>query len=171
MGPQQNSSPLLPLLFQSHLPLRYAPSMGLCHDVRHVFTAGERSCRRRKLFELGVPLFGYLPITEEATMVAIPKIIGVMCCGVVLCLGLSTHTVSATDVMTAGHAGDRIGGHAGRGFEHVKREPVAAPRPGERIGGQAGRGFEQQKREPIVAHAGERIGGQAGLGETGTMSK
>ena len=48
--------------------------------------------------------------------------------------------------MTAGHAGDRIGGHAGRGYE-------------------------QQKREPIVAHAGERIGGQAGLGETGAMSK
>lgn len=104
-------------------------------------------------------------------MVAIPKIIGVMCCGVVLCLGLSGHAVSATDDMNAGHAGERIGGQAGRGFEHVKREHVAAPHSGERIGGQAGWGYEQQKRERIVAHAGERIGGQAGLGETGAMSK
>lgn len=79
-------------------------------------------------------------------MVAIPKIIGVMCCGVVLCLGVSGHSVSATDDMNAGHAGERIGGHAGRVYE-------------------------QQKRERIVAHAGERIGGEAGLGETGAMSK
>lgn len=93
MGPQQSSFLLLPLLFQSHFPLRCAPAMGLCHDVRHVFTAAARSWRRRKLFELGVPLLGYLPKTEEATMVAIPKIIGVMCCGVVFCLGLSAHAV------------------------------------------------------------------------------
>ena len=73
--------------------------------------------------------------------------------------------------MNAGHAGERIGGHARRGFEHVNREYVAAPHAGERIGGQAGQAYEQQKRERIVAHAGERIGGQAGLGETGAMSK
>ena len=79
-------------------------------------------------------------------MVAILKISGVMCCGVVLCLGLSGHAVSAADDMTAGHAG-------------------------ERIGGQAGREYEQQKQERIAAHPGERIGEQAGLGETGAMRK
>lgn len=125
-------------------------------------------------------------------MVAIPKIIGVMCCGVVLCLGLSGHAVSAADDMNVGYAGERIGGQAGRGFEHVnrehvaavnpgqriggqagqgyepvKQEHVAAPHPGERIGGQAGRGYEQQKREHLVAHPGEQIGGRAGLGEIG----
>jgi len=42
MGPQQSSSPLLPLLFQSPLPLRCAPSLGLFHHVRHVFTAAAR---------------------------------------------------------------------------------------------------------------------------------
>ena len=125
-------------------------------------------------------------------MVAIHKIIGVMCCGVVLCLGLSGHAVSAADDMNVGYAGERIGGQAGRGFEHVnrenvaalhpgeriggqagqeyepvKQEHVAAPNPGERIGGQAGRGYEQKKWEHIVAHPGGRIVGQAGLGETG----
>jgi len=129
-------------------------------------------------------------------MVAIRKIMGVMYCGVVLCLGLSGHAVSAADDTNVGHAGERIGGQAGRGFEHVyreyvaaphpgeriggqagrryepvKQEHVAAPNPGERIGGQAGRGYEQEKREHIVAHPGERIGGQAGLGETRVMSK
>lgn len=73
-------------------------------------------------------------------MVAIPKIIGVMCSGVVLCLGLSGHPVSAADGMNAGHAGERTGGQAGRGFEHVNREHVPAPHPGERIGGQSGLG-------------------------------
>jgi len=129
-------------------------------------------------------------------MVAILKISGVMCCGVVLCLGLSGHAVSAADDMTAGHAGERIGGQAGReyeqqkqervavplpgeriggqagrGFEPVKQERVAAPLPGERNGGQAGREYEQQKQERIAAHPGERIGEQAGLGETGAMRK
>ena len=98
-------------------------------------------------------------------MVAIPKIIGVISCGVVLCLGLSGHAVSAVDVMNAGHSGERIGGQAGRGYEQVKHQHVTATQAGERIGGQAGRGYEQVKQEHISAiHAGERIGGQAGRG-------
>ena len=125
-------------------------------------------------------------------MVAISKIIGVMCCGVVLCLGLSGPAAWAADDMNVGYAGERIGGQAGRGFEHVnqghvaalnpgeriggqagqgyepvKQEHVAAPHPGERIGGQAGRGYEQRQREHLAAHPGERIGGQARVGETG----
>ena len=104
-------------------------------------------------------------------MVAIPKIIGVMCCGVVLCLDLSGTAVAAEADTKAGQSGERIGGQAGQGYEHVKQERIAVTQPGERIGGQAGRGYEQQKWERLVAHLGERIGGQAGLGETGTMSK
>jgi len=105
-------------------------------------------------------------------MVAIQKIVGVMSCSVLLGLGLSVHALSAVDVMKAGQSGDRIGGQAGRGYEQVKRQHIAAAHAGERIGGQAGRGYEQVKQEHIAAtHAGERIGGQAGLDEMEGMGK
>jgi hypothetical protein len=58
MGPQQSSSSLLPLLFQSRLPLRCAPSMGLCHNVRHVFAAAARPWRRPKTSEMGASFLG-----------------------------------------------------------------------------------------------------------------
>ena len=57
-------------------------------------------------------------------MVAILKMSGMMCCGVVLYLGLGGHAVSAADDMNPVHAGERIGGQGGRGFEHVYREHV-----------------------------------------------
>ena len=104
-------------------------------------------------------------------MIAIPKIIGVISCGCLLCLGFSGNAVSAVDVMKAGQSGERIGGQAGRGYEQVKHQHNAASHPGERIGGQAGRGYEQVKQPHRVAtHAGERIGGQAGLDEIDGMS-
>lgn len=71
-------------------------------------------------------------------MVAIPKIVGVMSCGVLLYLGLSGNAVSAGDQMKTGHAGDRIGGQAGRGYEQGKQQHKVATHVGERIGGQAG---------------------------------
>jgi hypothetical protein len=96
-------------------------------------------------------------------MVAIPKIISVISCGVLLCLGLSGHEASAGDIAKASQSGERIGGQAGRGYEQVKQEHTATIPVGERIGGQAGRGYEQVKQEHIPAiQAGERIGGQAG---------
>jgi hypothetical protein len=49
MGPQKSSSPLLPLLFQSRLLLRCTPSIGLCHNVRYVFSAAARPWRCQKL--------------------------------------------------------------------------------------------------------------------------
>jgi hypothetical protein len=105
-------------------------------------------------------------------MVAIPKIVGVMSCGFLLCLGLSGNAVSATVEMKAGQAGERIGGQAGRGYEQVKQKRVVATQAGERIGGQAGHEYEQVKREHVVAtHSGGRIGGQAGLSETEGMGK
>ena len=80
-------------------------------------------------------------------MVTIPKIVGLITCGVLLGLGLSGPAGAATDVMKAGQSGERIGGQAGRGFEQGKQGHIAAIHPGERIGGQAGQGFEQVKQE------------------------
>ena len=71
-------------------------------------------------------------------MVAIPKIISVISCGFLLCLGLSSNAVSAVDGMKAGYAGERIGGQSGLGYEQVSQEHKAAPPHAERIGGQAG---------------------------------
>lgn len=105
-------------------------------------------------------------------MAAIPKIIGVVSCGCLLCLGLSGNAFSAVDVMKADQSGERIGGQAGRGYEQVKQQHIAATHAGERIGGQAGRGYEHVKQQHIVAtHAGDRIGGQAGLNEMEEMGK
>ncbi|MGH7181160.1 MAG: hypothetical protein ACREJN_04180 [Nitrospiraceae bacterium] len=105
-------------------------------------------------------------------MAAIQKIIGVMSCGVLLCLGLSGYALLAVDVLQAGQSGDRIGGQAGRGYEQVKQQHIAVTHAGERIGGQAGRGYEQVKQQHIAAtHSGERIGGQAGLDEMEGMGK
>jgi len=92
-------------------------------------------------------------LTEEVTMVAIFKIVGVTSCGFLLCLGLSGNVASAADAMKAGQAGERIGGQAGRGYEPV-----------EQIGEQAGRGYYPVKQVGVATHAGERIGGQAGWG-------
>ena len=111
-------------------------------------------------------------------MVAIPKIVGVMSWGFLLCLGLSGNVASAADAMKAGHAGERIGGQAGPGYESVKQqEHIAAIQAGERIGGHAGRGYEPvkhrgeqagrgyyPKQEHGATPAGERVGGQAGRG-------
>ncbi len=103
-------------------------------------------------------------LTEEVTMVALAKIIGMMSCGFLLCLGLSGHAASAANGMKADQSGERIGGQAGRGYEQEKWEHISATQAGERIGGQAGRGYEHVYRERIPTHAGERIGGQAGRG-------
>ena len=95
-------------------------------------------------------------------MVTIPKIVGVITCGVVLSLGLSGHAGAAVDVMKVGHAGERMGGHAGRGYEPVKQGHFMSIHPGERIGGQAGRGYEPVKQGLVAtAHSSERTGGQA----------
>lgn len=118
-------------------------------------------------------------LTGEVAMVTIPKLVGVMSCGALLCLGLSGTVASAADAMKAGQAGERIGGQAGRGYEKAKQqEHRAAIQAGERMGGHAGRGYEpikqigeqavrgsnSVKQDRIATHVGERIGGQAGRG-------
>jgi hypothetical protein len=53
-------------------------------------------------------------LTEEASMVSIPKVIGVLSCGFLLCLGLSNaaqaeHPPSPSDVMKTDKTSDRQG--------------------------------------------------------------
>ena len=43
-------------------------------------------------------------------MVSIPKVVGVMSCGFVLCLALSGNAALARDEMQAGQSAKRIGG-------------------------------------------------------------
>jgi hypothetical protein len=105
----------------------------------------------REILALPKPHREGVALTAEVTMVAIPKIVGVMFCGFLLCLGLSGNVASAADAMKAGHAGERIGGQAGRGYEPVKQqEHIAAAHAGERMGGQAGWGYEQTERERVA---------------------
>jgi len=63
-------------------------------------------------------------LAEEVTMVAILKIVGVMPCGFLLCLGLSSTPALAAHAMKSGQSGERIGGHAGRGYHPVNQERV-----------------------------------------------
>jgi hypothetical protein len=51
-------------------------------------------------------------------MVAIPKVVGVMSSGFLLCLGLSGNAASTADEMKEGQSGERIGGQ-----EKLKGEP------------------------------------------------
>ena len=88
-------------------------------------------------------------------MVTIPKIVGVITCGVLLGLGLSGHASAAADVMKAGQSGERMGGHAGRGYEPVKQGHSRAIHQGERIVGQVGREYEDIKQGHVAtAHSG-----------------
>ncbi len=64
-------------------------------------------------------------------MATFPKVVGLLSCGVLLCLGLSNAAqariaASDTDQMNAAQAGERIGGQAGLGYEQDKRQRVAA---------------------------------------------
>jgi hypothetical protein len=90
-------------------------------------------------------------------MGTIPKLVGIITCGVLLSLGLSGHAGTAADVLKAGQSGERIGGQAGLGYEQRKQGPITAIHPGERIGGQAGLGYEEVKQvHTATARADER---------------
>jgi len=98
---------------------------------------------------------GFLHLTKEAPMATFPKVVGLLSCGVLLCLGLSNAAqariaASDTDKMNAPQARERIGGQAGRDYDQQQWKLVAA-QPGERIGGQAGLGYEQDKRQRVAA--------------------
>ena len=71
-------------------------------------------------------------------MLPIHKVVGVMCCGFLLCLGLSGNTALATDEMQPGQPPDRKGGQAGMKGSEEKLKGVAADTADHRMGGQAG---------------------------------
>lgn len=76
-------------------------------------------------------------------MIAVSKVVCILSCGFVLGVSLSDQPTWAGDGM---EVSQRIGGQAGRPYEHVKHESESV-KAGERIGGQAGRPYEQEKHE------------------------
>ena len=59
-------------------------------------------------------------------MISIPKVVGVMSCVFLLCLGLSGTAALATDEMQPGQPPDRKGGQAGMKGAEEKLKGVAA---------------------------------------------
>lgn len=100
-------------------------------------------------------------------MQAIARIVCTVACGFVLAAGLSNQTTWAGDETRVSRSAQRIGGQAGRPYDHVKHE-YAPVLPEERIGGQAGQPYDHpnppqvQPEEGVEGQAGARIGGQAG---------
>jgi len=84
-------------------------------------------------------------------MLSIPKFVGVMSCGFLLCLGLYGTAALAGDDMQLGQSGERIGGQAGYRSGTDMLRGVAGDSSGKRIGGQSGhRGDEDKlKRSPV----------------------
>lgn len=96
-------------------------------------------------------------------MYSIPKVVGVMSCAFLLCLGLSGTAALAADDMQLGPAGERIGGQAGHKAEKEKLQGVGDKIPGSREGGQAGTKVSTDKLKGVIADdADHRMGGQAG---------
>ena len=96
-------------------------------------------------------------------MLPIHKVVGVMSCVFVLCLGLSGTAALATDVMQPGQPPDRKGGQAGMKGPEEKLKGVAADTAAKRTGGQAGmKGAEEKLKGVAADDADHRMGGQAG---------
>jgi hypothetical protein len=82
-------------------------------------------------------------------MISISKVVGVMSCGFLLCLGLSGNSALATDEMQPGQSPDRKGGQAGMKGPEEKLKGVAADDADHRMGGQAGhKGAEDMLERP-----------------------
>jgi len=96
-------------------------------------------------------------------MRSIPKVVGVMSCVFLLCLGLSGTAALATDEMQPGQPPDRKGGQAGMKAAEEKLKGVAGYSAAPRIGGQAGLKGDEEKLKGVAADtADHRMGGQAG---------
>jgi hypothetical protein len=96
-------------------------------------------------------------------MSSIPRVVGIMSCGFLLCLGLSGTAALATDEMQPGQPPDRIGGQAGLKSAEDKLKGVAADTAVPRVGGQAGlKGAEDKLKGVAADTADHRMGGQAG---------
>ena len=96
-------------------------------------------------------------------MRSIPKVVGVMSCVFLLCLGLSGTAALATDEMQPGQPPDRKGGQAGMKGSDEKLKSVAVDIADRRTGGQAGMKGSEEKLKGVAADdADHRMGGQAG---------
>ena len=109
-------------------------------------------------------------------MVSIPKTIGLMSCGFLLCLGLSnpTQAVAADGTHTREPGGPRVGGQSGQHdvapAPAVEGEKASAPHTrqpdGPRVGGQSGHPGPKKKKKAGTPHTrqpdGPRVGGQGG---------
>jgi hypothetical protein len=87
-------------------------------------------------------------------MVSIPKIVGILSCGFLLCLGLS-NAASAADEMKSGQEASK-GERAGRKGDQdkLKKDDMKAG-PSAREGGQAGVKGEEDKSKGVDMNAGE----------------
>jgi hypothetical protein len=102
-------------------------------------------------------------LTEEVPMRSIPKVVGVMSCVFLLCLGLSGIAALATDEMQPGQPPDRKGGQAGMKGPDEMLKGVAADSADHRMGGQAGMKSPDEMLKGVTADtADHRMGGQAG---------
>lgn len=101
-------------------------------------------------------------LTEGAPMLSMWKVVGVMSCGLLLCVGLSGRAALAADQMKTNEGAERIGGQAAPEAKEEKRKIGAGQVP-ERVGGQAGKEGELEKRKIDAEESAERVGGQAGL--------
>lgn len=96
-------------------------------------------------------------------MLCIPKVVGVMSCAFLLCLGLSGTAALAADDMQLGKSGERIGGQSGHRGDDDKLQGVTGDAAGKRIGGQAGHRGDDDKLQGVAGDAsGKRMGGQSG---------
>jgi hypothetical protein len=108
-------------------------------------------------------------------MISTPKVIGLMSCGFLLCLGLSNpaQAVAADGTSERQPGGPRVGGQSGVGGEPAMGSVGKAGKHGRkpggpRVGGQAGKsaGTHTQEGEVGKPHArqpgGPRAGGQGG---------
>ena len=111
-------------------------------------------------------------------MISTPKVIGLISCGFLLCLGLSNAAQADNAAPEADHTrqpgGPRVGGQSGVGGEPATGsvgkvgKPHARQPGGPRVGGQSGKpdGTHTQKGAAGKPHTrkpgGPRVGGQSG---------
>jgi hypothetical protein len=96
-------------------------------------------------------------------MLSISKVVGVMSCGFLLCLGLSGTAALASDDMQLGPSGERKGGQSGHKGDKEKLKGEAGDSYGKRMGGQAGHKGDEEKLKGVAGDSDDhRMGGQAG---------
>ncbi len=96
-------------------------------------------------------------------MSSVPKVVGVISCAFLLCLGLSGTAALAADDMQLGKSGERIGGQSGHRGDEDKLRGGAGGSSGKRMGGQSGhRGDDDKLQGGAGDSSGKRMGGQSG---------